>query len=219
MSSLSSFSSEDEEENNQQIKIVLLGSTGVGKTSIALRFTKGVFNLSQRPTIGSSFCVKRVTFNDYTLTLNIWDTAGEEQFQSLAKLYYRDANISILCFDITAEDTFSACNYWYHELTQSGPKDLLTIVIGNKSDLDSKRVVSVERAQEWAKKKNCLYFETSAKSGSNVEELFENICKKYIQKTKERLDDELMFNKRKTINLLKDGDQTKDLPKKKSKCC
>ena len=110
--------------NAMQVKLVLLGDTGVGKSSIVLRFVANNFKLDEDATIGASYMSKMLHIDDKTIKFNIWDTAGQERYQSLAKMYYRDANAAILVYDITKKQSFEGLKRWYNELREYGPKNI-----------------------------------------------------------------------------------------------
>ncbi|KAJ3448971.1 ras-related protein rab-5c [Anaeramoeba flamelloides] len=176
----SSSSTESEDFGDQNtIKVVLLGSTGVGKTAIVDRFVKNVFNQNTKVTVGSAFNTKPIKIGKQEFHLNIWDTAGQEKFHSLAKMYYRDAVAAIICFDITKQESFLECSRWRSELQESGSPDILLTIVGNKTDLEGSRTVKLEAAEKWAQNNDCVYLETSAKSGYNIQEIFDQICVRY----------------------------------------
>ncbi|KAJ3432153.1 ras-related protein rab-5c [Anaeramoeba flamelloides] len=217
----------DSENSNQQteLKIVLIGASGVGKTSIVERFVKNFFNEKQRKTIGSTFLSKVCVVNEKSYYLNIWDTAGEERFHSLVKLYYRDTNIAILCFDITKQSSFRDLDHWYQELQNSAPRNVILMIVGNKTDLEEEREVQEKEIKDWALNRNCSYIETSAKTGSNINNLFENVCKIFSEKfdkIENFLSEENLPIRKKTIVIGSNKQQQnrqKKLKQEKKKCC
>eukprot|EP01086_Lenisia_limosa_P012027 TRINITY_DN3922_c0_g1_i1.p1 TRINITY_DN3922_c0_g1~~TRINITY_DN3922_c0_g1_i1.p1 ORF type:complete len:201 (-),score=53.74 TRINITY_DN3922_c0_g1_i1:52-654(-) len=156
-------------------KVVLLGDSGTGKTCLTLRFVNNQFHVTCTPTIGAAFLAKTVKEGDSTFNLQIWDTAGQERFQSLAPMYYRGAQAAIVVFDITEENSFKRAKFWVNELKAKASSDVTISLAGNKSDLATLRQVSVEKAKEYAEEFGLPYFETSAKTGDNVEALFRSL--------------------------------------------
>jgi small GTP-binding protein len=161
-----------------QVKVVLLGDSGVGKSSIVLRFVADNFKSDAEATIGASYMGKILQFNDKMIKFNIWDTAGQERYHSLAKMYYRDANAAIMVYDITKKGSFDGLKRWHKELTEFGPKDIAVIIAGNKEDLVESEAVSPEEAQTFARSIGALYKKTSAKTNYGVEQIFRDLASK-----------------------------------------
>ncbi|KAI9203115.1 ras-related protein rab-2A-like protein [Polychytrium aggregatum] len=152
-------------------KFISVGDSGVGKSCILLRFTNREY-IPTETTIGIEFGSQVVTVEDRKLKLQIWDTAGQESFRSISRAYYRGAIGCLLVYDMTRRDSFNHLLTWLEDVRQHGNEDIITMLVANKSDLASKRVVSRAEGEAFAKKHNLLYIETSAKSGENVEEAF-----------------------------------------------
>lgn len=190
-------------------KILILGSTGAGKTSIMKRYTQDLFNKTYRATIGADFMSKYLDLNldfdlnknDFqflksnTITLQIWDTAGQERFRSLGMSFYRGADACILVFDITNPNSFIDLDRWYQEFVEQCDSikeeindkndkkvDFPFILIGSKSDLSDKRRISYGRALTWAEERGIKYFETSALTGSMIDDAFSSLVLDCIQK-------------------------------------
>mmetsp|Transcript_30121 Transcript_30121/g.84128 ORF Transcript_30121/g.84128 Transcript_30121/m.84128 type:complete len:206 (-) Transcript_30121:254-871(-) len=168
------------------LKVILLGDSGVGKTSLMHQYVNRKFNNQYKATIGADFLTKEVMADDRLVTMQIWDTAGQERFQSLGVAFYRGADCCVLVFDVTVAKSFENLDCWREEfLIQAGPKnpeDFPFIVIGNKIDREEKRVISEKRALEWCRQKgNIPYFETSAKEGIRVEKAFLTIAKNALK--------------------------------------
>jgi len=161
-----------------QFKLVLLGDSAVGKSSLVLRFVRGQFFEYQESTIGAAFLTQNVSLNDYTVKFEIWDTAGQERYHSLAPMYYRGAAAAVVVYDITNADSFQRAKSWVKELQRQGSPNIVIALAGNKYDLASKRKVDTEEAKEYAKDNGLFFMETSAKTATNVEELFKAIAKK-----------------------------------------
>ena len=157
-------------------KLVMLGDSGVGKSSLVGRYINGNFFEFQEPTIGAAFNVKNLNMNGLTVKLEIWDTAGQERYKSLAPMYYRGAQIALICYDTTDQDSFKGAKLWFEEIDKKGPSKCVKILVGTKVDLvDSRRVLN---ASEWASTHNIIHFHTSAKNERNVHSLFKLAAEK-----------------------------------------
>ncbi|XP_060679836.1 ras-related protein Rab-31 [Hemiscyllium ocellatum] len=159
----------------RELKVCLLGDTGVGKSSIVCRFVQDTFDLNTLPTIGASFMTKTVSCGNELHKFLIWDTAGQERFHSLAPMYYRGSAAAVIVYDITNEESFYTLKKWVKELKEHGPENIVVAIAGNKCDLSDMREVTVKDAQEYVKFINAIFVETSAKNAINVGELFERI--------------------------------------------
>ena len=164
-----------------EIKICLLGDVAVGKTSIASRFCKNVFNESYINTIGGAYQQQTILLdNDIKMKMHVWDTSGDERFKSMTNLYYRDAQVAILTYDITNSQSFEGLTFWLNELNDKVNKDnMLLFLAGNKCDINNNmKKVSSREAKEFAEQNNMYFFETSAKTGTGIQELFKTIANK-----------------------------------------
>lgn len=171
------------------LKVIILGDSGVGKTSLMNQYVNKKFNAQYKATIGADFLTKEVTVDDRLVTMQIWDTAGQERFQSLGVAFYRGADSCVLVFDVVQPKTFDNLDSWRDEfLIQAGPRDpdnFPFVVLGNKIDVDS-RVVAQKRALAWCQAKgNIPYFETSAKEAINVEQAFQVIARNALKQESE----------------------------------
>ncbi|KAJ1348211.1 hypothetical protein KIN20_003465 [Parelaphostrongylus tenuis] len=153
-------------------KLLIVGDSSVGKSSLLLRFTDSVFNESYAPTIGVDYRVRTVVVDDKTVKLQIWDTAGQERFRTIASSYYRGAHGILIVYDITNEKTFENIPFWMKNVERYGCENVAKLLIGNKCDLGSSRRVSTEMAQSCSEQYDMQVIETSAKSSKNVEEAF-----------------------------------------------
>eukprot|EP01147_Barroeca_monosierra_P006126 gene6126-7388_t len=162
-----------------QFKLVLLGETAVGKSSLVLRFVKGQFQEYQESTIGAAFLTQTVCLDDGTrVKFEIWDTAGQERYHSLAPMYYRGAQAAIVVYDITNQASFQRAKSWVKELQKQAENVAVIALAGNKADLAARREVSTEEVEQYAQEEKLLFMETSAKSSLNVSEIFAAIAKK-----------------------------------------
>jgi Ras-related protein Rab-7A len=168
------------------LKVIILGDSGVGKTSLMNQYVNKKFTNQYKATIGADFLTKEVMIDDKMVTLQIWDTAGQERFQSLGVAFYRGADCCALVFDLTEPKTFESMESWRDEfLMQTSPRDpdnFPFVVIGNKADMEGKRKVPTTKAQGWCKAKNDIpYQETSAKEAYNVEAAFQEIARRALK--------------------------------------
>ena len=159
-------------------KLVLLGDSAVGKSCLVVRFVRDEFFEFQEPTIGAAFLTQTVSLENATVKFEIWDTAGQERYRSLAPMYYRGAAAAIVVFDITKKDSYNGAKSWVKELQRRGDPNVVIALAGNKADMEAKRKVQTEEAQQYAKDSEIIYMETSAKTALNVRNLFIKIAEK-----------------------------------------
>ena len=160
-------------------KIVLLGDTAVGKSCLTVRFVRNEYSEFQEPTIGAAFLAKNLDYQGKKLKLEIWDTAGQERYRSLAPMYYRSAKAAVVVYDITKKDTLTGAKSWITEL-QKKQVDCVIILVGNKVDLNEIRTIDIDEVKEYARYHDLIHLEASAKTGHNVEEIFNIICKEIL---------------------------------------
>ncbi|KAJ1983616.1 GTP-binding protein of the rab/ypt [Dimargaris verticillata] len=160
-------------------KLVLLGESAVGKSSLVMRFVKDQFDDFRESTIGAAFFTQSVPVDDNTtVKFEIWDTAGQERYKSLAPMYYRNAQCAVVVYDITQAASFEKAKNWVKELQRQADPDIVIALVGNKNDLASRRAVTTDESQAYANEAHLLFQEASAKTGANVNELFKSIAKK-----------------------------------------
>jgi|JI6StandDraft_1071083.scaffolds.fasta_scaffold09087_8 Ras-related protein Rab-2A len=150
-------------------KFILVGDTAVGKTSILSRFLKGTFNRQNDITIGVEFGERTISVNNQTIKLQVWDTAGQEDFRSMTRQYYRSAAAALLVYDCTRPETFKNIIRWVEDVRSNGNRSVILVLICNKIDMAERRVVSRNDGLKLAKEQDLLYIETSAKSDQNIE--------------------------------------------------
>lgn len=171
----------DESELLTTLKILIIGESGVGKSSLLLRFTDDTFDPEQSATIGVDFKVKTITVDGNKAKLAIWDTAGQERFRTLTPSYYRGAQGCILVYDVSNRSTFSKLENWLNELeTFSTKHEIIKMLVGNKIDKD-KREVTRDEGLKFARKHHMLFIESSAKTKEGVQCAFEELVEKIIQ--------------------------------------
>ncbi|OAA38571.1 Rab5-like protein ypt51 [Metarhizium rileyi] len=178
---------------SSSVKLVLLGEAAVGKSSLVLRFVNNDFQENKEPTIGAAFLTQKCNLPTRTIKFEIWDTAGQERFASLAPMYYRNAQAALVVYDLTKPTSLIKAKHWVAELQRQASPGIVIALVGNKLDLASDstvenenpgdgeessdaRKVSMEEAKAYAEEENLLFFETSAKTGHNVTEVFTAIA-------------------------------------------
>ena len=154
-------------------KVVLIGDMKVGKTNIVSRYIKNEFNKDSMSTIGVEFGSKELVIEGHNVKVQIWDTAGQEKYKSITNAYYKGAKGAFVVYDITNKNSFDNADNWLNNLRASADKKCSIILIGNKSDLENKREVSIEQGEEKAKNSEIAFMETSALSGDNIDKAFE----------------------------------------------
>ena len=177
----------EKEKKRFEAKLVLLGDVNVGKTSIASRYCKNSFNEHHINTIGGAYQQQKVVLNNGSMVkLHIWDTSGQERFRAMTNLYYRDAQVAILTYDITNESSFASINFWIEELKfKVENENMILCLVGNKSDAtQDERKVSTTKAKNYAQENNMLFYETSAKTGEGIKDLFVTIVNKVYEQLK-----------------------------------
>ena len=217
-----SSSSCPSQPTTHQFKVIMLGDVAVGKTSLVTRFVDNEFKSAYHCTVGVEYKVKSLKIDPYTnVHLKIWDTCGEEKYRTITRQYYRDANGVVLVFDLTNKSSFDKLSGWLHDIKEYGPKDTCVILVGNKSDVQDRKLFLFEEGKKFAMTYKMPYIEVSAKNGTNVLSMFENITKKMIDNVSLNEDNEDDKDKNK-ITLGKNtakGSGTIKIKKDAGKCC
>ena len=164
-----------EEDFDEKLKLMILGDSEVGKSSVLRKYCKNEFMSKYISTIGIDFQLKYINVNNKKIRLQVWDTAGQERYKVVAKNYFNTSDGFIVMYDITNRESFVNINNWMEQITTLGGNDVKYIIFGNKNDLSEKREVEIDEGKELAKKYKCKFFETSAKEGNNVEAGFKSI--------------------------------------------
>jgi small GTP-binding protein len=220
----------------ESIKVVLVGESGVGKTSIISQFTSKKFDAHRETSLSAQFISKTVEFKDIgkQIKFDIWDTVGQEKYRSLAKIFYKDAKVIVFVYDITTEYSFNELKkYWYEETKANSDGNPILAVVGNKIDLYNNQKVSNSDGKEFAEKIGAIFQTTSALSDSGITNLFENIGKTYLipnydyRATDKKAQEEYLKKKAEEKNQIEEQKRTKGVKlnnkkideKKKKKCC
>ncbi|MFX0132792.1 MAG: Rab family GTPase [Candidatus Hodarchaeota archaeon] len=166
-------------------KIIIVGNEGVGKTSIIQKFSKDRFESKYKPTLGLDLVKYSYSYDLNTnLAFTAWDISGKKSFKTLRKSYYPNTEAFLIIYDITQLESFQEVEEWMNEIRQYGKKDSIFILVGNKIDLENDRIINLEDGKDKASKYKFEFFETSAKTGQNISELFNFLGKKIIEKRK-----------------------------------
>nr|ABY63656.1 Rab GTPase 43 [Euplotes octocarinatus] len=168
---------------NVTMKVVLIGDSGVGKTTLINKYVTDTFDAFEPPTISGGFRKKPVELKDLNVrvTLQIWDTAGQEKFKAIVSNYYRDAHCAVVMYDVTCEESFQSAKNWIYEVKSKAPENSKIFLCGGKLDLEDKREVSLQAGHRLAKEHGCLFGENSAKTSIGVVETFEKIARVYVE--------------------------------------
>ena len=169
-------------------KIMVLGESKVGKTSLIKRYTKDQFGGVYLTTVGMDFQDKIIEIEDKKVRLQVWDTAGQERFRNVTKSYFQSSHGLLVVYDITDRESFDKINFWMENIKNNAPENAKLILVGNKCDLANERKVTIEDGENKARNYNIKFFESSAKDGTNVNELFFYLANEIYQddKTKEK---------------------------------
>ena len=193
------------EEFDIKLKIMVLGESMVGKTSLITRYTNDKFGGRYLCTVGIDFQKKKIIKNNKKILLQIWDTAGQERFRNVTKNYFHTSQGFVLAYDINSKESFEKVQYWVEEIKTNAEEKIKCILIGTKCDLN-KREVTEEEGREFANNYGYQFFETSAKENINIDETFDTLVTEIISNFKDKNRDSLTLS-------------TNNMDKKKKKCC
>jgi small GTP-binding protein len=164
------------------LKYIIIGDAAVGKSNLLLRYVHGQFKPEYQLTIGVEFGAKNIEISSKLFRIQIWDTAGQENFRSITRAYYKNSVCALVVYDISSRDSFNNVMSWIEDCKNQSPKTIFMVLVGNKCDLEDKRQVSYEEGKELADKNQLLFFESSAKDGINVDEIFLNSATEIAKK-------------------------------------
>ena len=204
--------SDIQNEKSIPCKVILVGDSGVGKTSIIKRYLN-TFRENEKSTIGASYSTNSQIIGKNKISFDIWDTAGEERFRSVNSIFYKEANACILVYDITNLESFQNIkNFWYNSVKENAISEIIFAVAGNKCDLYAKEKVKSKDAKEYCKEIDAFFFETSALENRSIDEIFEKLGEKFIgSDIFKKLKTNLEYGDKVTLNKTKN--------KKKKKFC
>ncbi|OIT03168.1 PREDICTED: ras-related protein RABA5a-like [Nicotiana attenuata] len=219
--------SEEEKKEDYLFKIVLIGDSAVGKSNLLARFARDEFYPNSKSTIGVEFQTQKMDINGKEVKAQIWDTAGQERFRAVTSAYYRGAVGALLVYDISRRLTFDSIGRWLNELQTHSDMNVVTILVGNKSDLKDAREVTTAEGKALAEAKGLFFIETSALDSSNVASAFQTVVReiynilsrKVIQSQELQKKDSGRLANGKTVVLQADGNQETDAETKKGRCC
>ena len=201
-----------EDEYDYIFKVLLIGNSDVGKSSLILRYVDQIWNDVFVPTIGVDFKVKSIEVAQKLVKMQIWDTAGQERFRNVISSYFKGAHGILLIYDITCRESFKELENWLGEVERHASSQVLKILIGNKCDLEEKREIQKDEGEAFAMRNGMQFIETSAKNNTNVSEAFEALAKIMVESSNKR---NAIKIEKKTIKVEKGA----DLNVKKKNCC
>ena len=176
------------QEFDHLFKLIIIGDSGVGKSCLMHRVTTNEFMEDHEVTVGVEFGTLLMKIEDTNIKLQIWDTAGQENFQSITKIFYRGAHAVFLTYNITSLESFQNTDNWFSEVKAQSEPDATVFLIGNKKDCENEREVGLDKAEKFKQIKNLDHFsETSAKTGENVKETFITVAKMLYQKNIQKI--------------------------------
>ncbi len=218
--------------SDYSFKLIMLGASGVGKTCIVQRFCNDVFEgPAHKTTLGFDFLSKQTVHKDKRVDLEVWDTAGQEQYRAVTKMYYKDVHGVILVYDITDKESFETAKFWLDDLDMHGSKMEERVLVGNKLDINERRAVTLYDAKKFAAERKLEWSECSAKSGDNVNEMFDKLIDRIVERYKSSAEFRNLFSRSTVVSVgppISEADAMhrsqgyklhKERIKKKSGCC
>jgi small GTP-binding protein len=193
------------EEAKLTFRTVTIGDSSVGKTSLVNKFIRDRFDPSEKNTIGALYDVFTEEVDGRAVEIQIWDTAGQEQYRSLTPVYFRSAAAALLVFDLSNRQSFEHLDDWVTSFRSSSRDRAILFLIGNKCDLTDTRTIFEEEAKEWADHHSCSYIETSARSGSGISQLFKSVAATLANNHLHAIEAQVMKPKQVSLNGRRDG--------------
>lgn len=210
--------SSDEEGEEYLFKVVIIGDSAVGKSNLLSRYARNEFNLHSKATIGVEFQTQSMEIDGKEVKAQIWDTAGQERFRAVTSAYYRGAVGALIVYDITRRTTFHSVTRWLQELDSHSETTVARMLIGNKSDLDNIRDVSVEEGVKLAEEEGLFFMETSALDSTNVQKAFEIVIREIYSNVSRKVLNSDSYKAELTVNrvsLVNNGADSK----RHTSCC
>jgi small GTP-binding protein len=170
---------------NFLFKYIIIGDPSVGKSNLLMKFAHNKFTEEYQATIGVEFGAKNIEINKKIYRIQIWDTAGQENFRSITRAYYKNSVCAMVVYDITRRESFDHIVNWIEDVHNQSPKTITIVLIGNKIDLEDQRAVSYDEGNDFAIKNGIIFTETSAKSGEGVDEIFKKSAEEIESKMKQ----------------------------------
>ncbi len=211
-----------------KVKLIFVGEGGVGKTCLISQYMENKFNEEHAMTVGRDKSLKEIEINGKTINLEIWDTPGQEKFNSASKMFMKNTKIALIVYSIIDKNSFKKLDKWIDMVNETNKNENVTIgIVANKSDLFEKQEVSKEEGEQYAKDKNLLFFETSAKDYASINNVFIEICKAYLEKnansssSQQNNKDDKQNNNKSSVEPLENDVNLNDIDKKpdcSSKC-
>ena len=205
-----------------ELKVILIGDSGVGKTSIVTKFITNEFKPSYQSTLGIEFRVKDLYIdNRICARLRIWDTCGQERFRAITRQYFSNSHGVLLVFDLTSKDSVKKLNMWLDDATKNVSDDCVIFVIGNKMDVKTRDISISEEAKNFANDKKLNYYEVSAKTGNGIINIFEKLARKMINNIKKEKNEENIktLNRHLNIEDFSNKDRGKVENRSRFHCC
>jgi small GTP-binding protein len=215
----------DDESYDLLYKIIIIGDSNVGKSNILSRYTKDQFQGNSKATVGVELGTKFVKVEGVGAKLQIWDTAGQEKYRSLAKIFYQNASAAVLVYDITLKKSFEQLKeYWSKEIKTNSPEDIILAIAANKSDDYINQEIDTQEGKDLAKELDAIFVPTSARLGNGIDTLFKMIAEKFVDPSQNMsesyMNKDEFLEQQKNIKLEEVKKQQKEKEKnKKKKCC